>query len=145
MALRRSGKKKQCTLRKERRIGGKARRSSASSFVMSPQPDDLHNPAVFENLIHQTVLNVYSARIGSNQITNEFLVPGRTLKGVLFENLKQFFGFRLKAGSGELFRILLGLFGVNKRPFSPTKLRRGLLDWSLQTTNDRFAHLGNRE
>lgn len=57
---------------------------------MCPHPNDLYDMAIFQYLIHETMLNIDSTGVGSGQITNEFLVTRRSLEGILFEDLKEF-------------------------------------------------------
>ena len=88
----------------------------ADSFVVRPHPNDFHNVAVFKNLVDKTMLNIDAARIRSAQIANKLFLARRSLKGVLFEDGEQFFGFRLESGSYKLLSIFAGLSSVNKRP-----------------------------
>jgi len=83
---------------------------------MRPHPNDFHDVAVFENLVHETMLNGDAARIRSAQITDKLFVAWRSLEGVLFKNLEEFFGFRFQSGSHKLLGVIPGLFGLDKRP-----------------------------
>ncbi len=98
------------------RSGGKAGRRLTDSFVVCPHPYDLHNVAVFEHLINETMLDIDPPGICSSQITDEFFVPWRSLERVLFEDRKQFLRFRFQSRSRKFFGIFSSLFGVNKRP-----------------------------
>jgi hypothetical protein len=53
------------------------------SFVVGPHPDNLDRVLGVINLIHQPVLDVDAAGIGSGQISNELFVGRGILKGVL--------------------------------------------------------------
>lgn len=51
---------------------------------MRPHPNDFHNAPMFEDLIDETMLDVDAARIHSGQITDELLIPWRSLEGIDF-------------------------------------------------------------
>jgi hypothetical protein len=97
--------------------GGKACGLLASSFVMCPHPNDFHNAVVFENLVDEPMLDIDPSGIRSSQITNELFVPRRSLKGIYFENLEEFFSLGSQSSCSEFLGVLLSLFRVNKRPF----------------------------
>lgn len=57
-----------------------------SLFVMCPHSNDFHDPLFFKDLIDESMLNIYAARICSGEITHELLVGRRSLKRVEFKN-----------------------------------------------------------
>src|SRR5258707_515279 len=85
-------------------------------FVMCPHSDDLHNPAIFKNLINKPMLNCDTPGVCPSQITDKFFVPRRSLEGVWFEDLEKFFCLRFQAGRRQLFSIFLCLRGVDQSP-----------------------------
>lgn len=63
------------------------------SLVMCPHANDLDDVLLRKNLVHESMLDVYPARIGTGQISDELLVWRRCLKRIDFENLEESFGF----------------------------------------------------
>jgi len=55
---------------------------------MRPHPDDLYGLFIFQYLIHETVLNIYSAGICTTQITHQFFEGRKGLKRVFFNNIQ---------------------------------------------------------
>ncbi len=61
---------------------------------MCPHPQNLHNPLLLMDFVHQTVLLVDSARIIARQIPHQLLV--RRLIGILYQNIEQLLRFTLQ-------------------------------------------------
>ena len=88
----------------------------AKLFIMSPKPQNFNDFLGLENLIHQSVLNIYSAGIGTGKITCRFYGGGRVLEGIGFQNFKQFFSLTFQACPNNVLRILLSLRCKNNLP-----------------------------
>ncbi len=56
--------------------------------IVGPHSDYLHYFLLFKNLVNQSVLDVDSSRIGTNQITNKRFIPGRVLKRIILQDFK---------------------------------------------------------
>lgn len=63
------------------------------SFVMSPQPEYLHNLFGLEYLINNTMLNVDSPGISTLQISRQSFEWGWTHQWILFDQCQQFLCF----------------------------------------------------
>lgn len=57
---------------------------------MCPHSNDFDDSLFRENLVDETVLSIYPARIGTGEISHEL---GRGLKGIEFDNFEEPFGF----------------------------------------------------
>lgn len=83
---------------------------------MRPHADDLHGVLSRVDLVHQTVLNIDAAGIGSFEIADQFLKRWRRLQRILLEDLDQPFRRCPKIPGDELFRVLLSLPGIVEPP-----------------------------
>lgn len=83
---------------------------------MRPQPDDLDDFDVRQDLINKPMLDVDPAGIGTGQVADELFEGRRILKGILAQNSQQ--GFRLgpEPRGREFLGVFLGLFGINQPP-----------------------------
>ncbi len=96
---------------------GKACDQSSGSFVVSPHPNDFHNAAFFENLVHKPMLDIDPSRGGATQISYKLLIGRGSLKRICFKYSEEFLGFWFQTSRRKFPGILLSLFRVNKRPF----------------------------
>ena len=85
-------------------------------FIMSPETDDFDYTLFLIDLIHDTMLYIQSSWIGSEKITDKFLVRRRILEWIFLQNLKQFQCVRLQSRRCKFFGILLSLLGIDKLP-----------------------------
>ena len=86
------------------------------SFVMRPHPENLDGPFGIIDLIHQTVLDVDTAGVGTGQIPDELLAGWWGLERILGDDVEQTLGLGFEIRGCNLFRILLGLLGINDGP-----------------------------
>nr|DAN29230.1 MAG TPA: hypothetical protein [Caudoviricetes sp.] len=56
---------------------------------MRPHTDNLNGLLFFQNLIHQTMLNIEPPRICALQAAAQFLIRWRILKRILLKNLNE--------------------------------------------------------
>jgi hypothetical protein len=83
---------------------------------MSPEADDLDDAFLLEDLVYETMLDVYPPRIRSRQISHKFVEGRRCLERVIADESKQSLGFRSKTGCVKLSGVFLGLPGKDKTP-----------------------------
>jgi hypothetical protein len=85
-------------------------------FIMRPHPDHFDSPLILEDLVDETVLNVDSARICADQITNKFFKGRRIPKRISFQNLEQLLDLGTKIGRRDFLGVLLRLFRKKELP-----------------------------
>ena len=61
-------------------------------FVVSPHPEDLHRPRLWQDLIHEPVLDVDSSREGAREVAHELLESRRLLPRIRSKDFEEFFG-----------------------------------------------------
>jgi len=76
---------------------------------MRPHPDDFHGALIFENLVNETVLYVYPARIRTVQITYQLLERRWVLKRIGSQYLEQPLDLRAKIGRSNFLGVFLRL------------------------------------
>jgi len=57
-----------------------------------PHPEDLHRSLLWQDLIHEPVLDVDSSREGPGEIADELLEPRRLVPGIRSKDFEEFFG-----------------------------------------------------
>lgn len=92
------------------------RTSHAALFVMRPHADDLDDLFVFQNMVHQPMLDVDPAGTSSSEIAHKLLKRWRRLKWVFSHELRQFLCFLLQSSISGLTRIFPSLLGENDSP-----------------------------
>ena len=66
------------------------------SFVVRPEPQHFNRALRFQYLIHQSVLDIYSPRIGARQVADKLFVGWRVGEGIAPENIKELLRFGLE-------------------------------------------------
>jgi hypothetical protein len=83
---------------------------------MSPHPKHLDDPFVFDDLIHQTVLNIDTARVCAAQIPEQLLKRRRPSIGIVGENVEKLLRFWTETRRSEAPSVLLILFCEDELP-----------------------------
>lgn len=83
---------------------------------MRPHPEDLDRPLLWQDLIHEPVLDVDSSREGAREVTHELLKSRRLPPGIRPKDLEKFFGLFAQTAGRELPCVFLRLFGENDLP-----------------------------
>ena len=83
---------------------------------MRPHADDLDDLFIFQNLVHQPVLDVDPAGIRSGEIAYKLLERWRRLEWICLHHLKQFFCFPLQSGIRKFAGVFLRLLGEDDFP-----------------------------
>ena len=68
------------------------------------------------DLIDETMLDVDATRIGARQVSHQFFVGRRVLKGIPGDEIEQTLGLGLEIRGRDFPGILLCLLGVDDRP-----------------------------
>ena len=63
----------------------------------------------FQNLIHETMMDVDSPRAGAGEIADEFLKRRRRLKRIVPKDVEQRLGLRFESGAAEFLCVFDGL------------------------------------
>ena len=79
------------------------------SFVVGPHSDHLHNSFFGQDLINQSVLDVYTAGTSAREIANQPLEWRGSLKWVFLDQLEERKCSFLQAALGDLSCIFLGM------------------------------------
>jgi hypothetical protein len=74
-----------------------------------PHPEDLHRPLLWQDLIHEPVLDIDSSREGARQVANELFESRRLLPGIRPKDLEEFFGLFSKTAGRKLPCVFLRL------------------------------------
>ena len=85
-------------------------------FVVSPHTKDFDGAFGRIDLIDETVLDVDAARISAGQISHQFFIGRRVLKGIPGDEIEQTLDLGSEIRGCDFPGILLGLLGVNDRP-----------------------------
>ncbi len=83
---------------------------------MSPEADDFDNALSLIDLIDYTMLDIQSSGVGTQEITDKFLIRRGIRERIVLQHLKQFQCLRLQTGRCKFFGILLSLLGEDKLP-----------------------------
>ena len=76
---------------------------------MRPHPEDFHRPLLWQDLVHESVLDVDSSREGAREVSHELFESGRLLAGIRPEDFDEFFGLFTQAAGSKLPCVFLRL------------------------------------
>lgn len=83
---------------------------------MAPHPQYLNRTLLFQDFIHQAMLNIDSPGEGSPQISNQFLTWRGYLVRVFFYDVKKLYYLFFETRPGNFFGIFLSIPGENDLP-----------------------------
>jgi len=78
-------------------------------LVARPHLEDLDRPLLWQDLIHESVLDVDSSREGAREVTHELFESGWLLGGIRPEDFEELFGLFAQTAGRELPRVFLRL------------------------------------
>lgn len=76
---------------------------------MRPHPEDLDRPLLWQNLIHESVLDVDSSREGAREVAHELFESGWLRQVLRPKDFEEHFGFFAQTPGRELPRVFLRL------------------------------------
>src|SRR3989344_2242453 len=87
---------------------------SPLSFILRPHPQYFDDFLLFEHLVHQSMLNVDAARIGSLQIAEETFKRRRGLERVFLKESQKFLHLLRKRSAFELLCIFDSILCIDE-------------------------------
>ena len=87
-----------------------------ASFIVGPHPQYFQCPLGLKNLIDEAMLDVYSSRIITGKISDEFFIRGRILEWIDAQDREQRIDAIPKSSRFNLLRVLVGVPRENEFP-----------------------------
>jgi len=78
-------------------------------LIVRPHPEDFHRPLLWQDLIHESVLDVDSSREGAREVSHELFESGWLLAGIRPEDFEELFGLFTETAGSKLPCVFLRL------------------------------------